>query len=60
MMKFIAIIIAVIIGLLVYNAGSEAYKQYRHDQAVKKCQSENQAPEWASGVKDWACNQFTN
>lgn len=57
-MKFIAVILAVIIGHMAYYAGEDAYANYRHKYAIVQCKREANAPKWADGITNWACEQW--
>lgn len=57
-MKLFSMIIAVVIGLMVYNTATKTYADYKREQAVSQCKSESQAPEWAVSAVDWACDTW--
>lgn len=59
-MKFILIVVAVVVGIFVYNVGKDAYDNYKHRKSVEQCQKEVNAPNWAKDFSKWGCDRFTH
>lgn len=57
--RFGLTVLAVIVGLTIYNNTERAYADYKHKAAIAQCESDvSSAPQWTYGITHWACERW--
>ena len=59
-MKIVLIVLAILGMVAMFNAGTEAYAQYKHERIILECKKKIDGPRWTERFTDWGCEQWAD